>query len=184
MGLAKTVADKLKDAEAIILEKNKEILLQRKTIAQLSKSDETARTVRENIYGIAGYDPDPPEWLVKEGVTGHRGTPATIWSDWHYGEVVRKSEVGGVNEFNQEVAARRVKKLVTTTIDLAHNHMGRAKINYPGIVVGLGGDMLGGDIHEELMKTNDRTTQQSIEDLIDLIAGGLDTMATNFGKVF
>jgi hypothetical protein len=43
---------------------------------------------------------------------------------------------------------------------------------------------LGGDIHEELMKTNDRTTQQAIEDLIDLIAGGLDLMATTFGKLF
>jgi hypothetical protein len=42
--------------------------------------------------------------------------------------------------------------------------------------------MLGGDIHEELMKTNDRTTQQSIEDLIDLICGGLDMMATASGN--
>ncbi len=184
MAPVKTVAQKLADAELIILEKNREILTQKKTIQQLSKSDETARTIRENIYGIAGYDPDPPEWLVKQGVTGHRGTPATIWSDWHYGEVVRKSEVGGVNEFNKQIAERRVKKLVTTTVDLAFNHMGRAKTNYPGIVVCLGGDMLGGDIHEELMRTNDRTTQQSIEDLIDLLCGGIDTMATNFGKVF
>ena len=44
--------------------------------------------------------------------------------------------------------------------------------------------MLGGDIHEELMKTNDRTTQQSIEDVIDLLVAGLTTMAEAFGKVF
>lgn len=180
----KTVEAQLADAMDIIKQKNAEIVLQKKTIQQLSKSDETARTIRENIWKIAAYDPDPPEWLVREGQTGHRGTPATIWSDWHYGEVVRKSEVGGVNEFNKEIAAKRVKKLTTTTIDLAFNHMGRAKTVYPGIVVALGGDMLGGDIHEELMKTNDRTTQQAIEDLIDLISAGIETMATSFGKVF
>jgi hypothetical protein len=180
----KTDADRLQDAALIITQKNEEIAAQRRTIAALQKSDDTARTIRENIYKIAAYDPDPPEWLVREGQTGHRGVPATIWSDWHYGEVVRKSEVGGVNEFSKEIARRRIKRLTTTTVDLAFNHMGRAKTNYPGIVVCLGGDMLGGDIHEELAKTNDRTTQQSIEDLIDLLCGALDIMGEKFGKVF
>jgi len=107
----KTDADRLQDAMLIINQKNAEIAAQRKTIIALQKSDDTARIIRENIYKIAAYDPEPPEWLVREGVSGHRGTPATIWSDWHYGEVVRKSEVGGVNEFNKEIAARRIKRL-------------------------------------------------------------------------
>jgi hypothetical protein len=127
----KTDADRLQDAALIITQKNEEIAAQRRTIAALQKSDDTARTIRENIYKIAAYDPDPPEWLVREGQTGHRGVPATIWSDWHYGEVVRKSEVGGVNEFSKEIARRRIKRLTTTTVDLAFNHMGRAKTNYP-----------------------------------------------------
>lgn len=180
----KTDAERLQDAALIINQKNSEIAAQRKTIAALQKSDDTARTIRENIYKIAGYDPEPPEWLVRSKAGNNRGCPVTIWSDWHYSEVVFKSQVGGVNEYNKDVAKRRARKLVNTTIDLAHNHMGSAKATYPGVVICLGGDMLGGDIHEELAKTNDRTTQQSIEDLIDLLAAGIETMATHFGRAF
>ena len=171
----------LADAMAIIREKNKTLLANKKQIEALTKEQDDARHIRENIYKIAAYDPDPPEWTVREGRAGARGVPATIWSDFHYGEVVR---MPGINTYDKRVAARRIRKLAETTCDLAFNHMGRAKISYPGCVVALGGDMLGGDIHDELVKTNDRTTQQSIEDLIDLLCGGLETMATSFGKLF
>jgi hypothetical protein len=171
----------LSDAMSLINEKNKLLRLQKKSIEALTTEGEDAKRIRENIYKIAAYDPEPPEWTVREGRAGARGVPATIWSDFHYGEVVR---MPGINTYDKRVAARRIEKLATTTVDLAYHHMGRARISYPGCVVALGGDMLGGDIHEELMKTNDRTTQQAIEDLIDLICGGLETMATSFGKLF
>jgi hypothetical protein len=171
----------LSDANSLLRDKNKLILLQKKNVEALQKEHDDARTIRENIYKIAAHDADPPEWTVREGRAGARGVPATIWSDFHYGEVVR---MPGVNTYDKAVAKRRIKHLCETTVDLAFNHMGRAKITYPGCIVALGGDMLGGDIHEELMKTNDRTTQQSIEDLIDLLSGGLEMMATSFGKLF
>lgn len=177
----KTTEDQLADAMAIIREKNKLLLDNKKQIEQLTREQDDARHVRENIYKIAAYDPTPPEWTVRSGTSNSRGIPATIWSDWHYGEVVR---MPGINTFDKRIAANRVKKLVTKTVDLSLNHMGKASIKYPGCIVALGGDMLGGDIHEELMKSNDRTTQQSIEDLIDLISGGLEHMASAFGKLF
>ena len=177
----KTDKDYLADANSLLREKNRQLADAKKLIASLQQEQDDARKIRENIYRIAAYDPDPPEWTVREGRAGARGVPATIWSDWHYGEVVR---MPGINTFDKGVAKRRVKRLAETTVDLAFNHMGRAKITYPGCVVALGGDMLGGDIHEELMKTNDRTTQQSIEDLTDLLCGGLELMATAFGKLF
>jgi len=177
----KTDLDKLHDAEKIIRIRQQELADARATIKRLTTNEDDARTIRENIYKIAGYDPSPPEWTLREGRAGARGVPATIWSDWHYGEVVR---MPAINIYDKRVAKRRIERLVQTTADLALNHMGRAKITYPGCIVALGGDMLGGDIHEELMKTNDRTTQQAIEDLIDLISGGLETMASAFGKLF
>ena len=176
-----TTEKQLADAMTIIREKNREILEQKKQIAALRQEELDAKNVRENIYKIAAHDAEPPQWLVREGRAGARGVPATIWSDWHYGEVVR---MPGINTYDKRIAKKRVERLVQTTVDLAFNHMGRAKISYPGCVVALGGDMLGGDIHEELTKTNDRTTQQAIEDLIDLISGGLETMATAFGALF
>ncbi len=180
----KTDVEKLNDAMDLIRKKNAELLDNRKLIESLREERDSARTIRENIYKIAAYDPDPPTWLIKEGRAGSRGMPVALWSDWHYGEYISEVEMSGVNSFDKTIAKRRVKRLVETTIDLAFNHMGRSKISYPGIVIWLGGDLLGGDIHDELMKTNDRTTQQAIEDLIDMIIAALESMATAFGKVF
>lgn len=161
-----------------------EIKLKDRRIESLQREEDTAETIRKRIYGLAERTPDAPPWLVRDGAAGFRGTPMTVWSDWHANEVVRAEEVGGVNEYNSEIMAKRAEKLVNTTIDLAFNHMGRSKQKYPGIVICLGGDMIGGDIHEELAKTNDRTTQQAINDVTDTLASSIDTMAGKFGKVF
>lgn len=157
----------------------------RRDITALTREADSAERIRTEIFGLSQRAPEPPAWLAPaKAPLGHRGTPMTLWSDWHYGEVVRPEEVGGTNEFNAEVAAARIQQLVNTTVDLCYNHMGRAKAEYPGIVVCLGGDMITGDIHEELVETNDRTTQQCINDLTDLIASALEEMADRFGRVF
>lgn len=153
-------------------------------IKELEREHDTAESVREHLFKLSARAPEPPTWIMKDGKPGSRGCPTTIWSDFHWGEVVKPEQVGGVNEFNRAIAIRRLKRLVNTTIDLSFNHMGRAKTEYPGIVVMLGGDMISGDIHEELMVTNDRTPFQAVNDLTDNLAAAIETIATKFGKVF
>jgi predicted phosphodiesterase len=154
-------------------------------VRALQREADTAERIRTEIYNLASRTPAPPAWLERaRNKSAIAGIPMTVWSDWHYGETVRPEEVGGANEFNAEVAKARVQTLVDKTIDLAFNHMGAATKTYPGIIIMLGGDMLSGDIHEELFATNDRTTQQCINDLTDLLASALDQLADRFGKVF
>jgi hypothetical protein len=151
----------------------------------LQRDADTADRIRTEIYNLASRTPNPPKWLVKDaGPAGARGVPMTLWSDWHFGEVVRPEEVAGLNVFNAEVAAERITRLVDRTINLCRDHMGKGDTPYPGIIVCLGGDMISGDIHEELFATNDRTTQQCINDLTDLLIGALERMADEFGRVF
>lgn len=176
-----TAESKVIDTEARL---RQEIKLKDKRIDTLQREEDTAEVIRKLIYGLAERSPEPPTWLLKDGKPGTRGAPMTIWSDWHYSEVINKDEVGGVNEYNATIAKQRARKLVETTVDLAYNHMGRAKTQYPGVVICLGGDMIGGDIHEELAKTNDRTTQQSINDLTDILGAAIETMAGKFGRAF
>lgn len=172
------IRDELSKAKA-------ELTAAKADIRMLQKEHDTAESIRNRIYKLAERTPEPPEWINSvKGAEGSRGVPMMLWSDWHYGEVVRPEEVGGMNTFNADVAAERITKLVNTSIDLAFNHMGRAEKKYPGAVVCLGGDMLSGDIHEELFATNDRTTQQCINDLTDLLAAALERVADAFGKVF
>lgn len=148
--------------------------------------NDTAQAIRQRIYELAARSPQPPKWSVSKtaGARGARGIPCMLWSDWHRGEVVRPEEINGLNKFNSGVHDARVKKLVDRTIDLCTNHMGRAATVYPGAVIMLGGDFINGDIHEELQQNADRTTQQNINELTDVLAAALDTMAGHFGNIF
>lgn len=176
-----TAASRIKDPLAQATAKVKTLEAR---VRDLERQDDTAESIRREIWKIAEFSPDPPAWLTKEGKNGFRGMPFLLASDWHYGEVVRPEEVGGTNEFNAEIAVKRIKRMVNTTVDLCFNHMGKAKTVYPGIVFALGGDMISGDIHEELAVTNDRTPQQCINDLTDHIGACVETFASRFGKVF
>lgn len=181
----KTHVEQIADANNIIRRKNAELTDMRRTIERIRQDNDTAEAIRREIWSLSEHTPEPPAWVSgKSGVIGKRGCPITIWSDWHYGEVVDPDQTGGVNGFNKTIAKKRAFRLFDTTVDLAFNHMGRAKTEYPGIVVCLGGDMIGGDIHEELAFTNDRTSHQAVNDLTDVIAAGLEKMASAFGKVF
>lgn len=181
----KTDTERLRDAEKIISLKNRELLDNRRTIRALEREEDTAEKIRNVIFGLAEHNPEPPTWIVgKGGKIGSRGVPITIWSDVHYSEVVLTDQVNGVNEYNNNIAKKRMFRLFDTTVDLAYNHMGRAKTEYPGIIVNLGGDMIGGDIHEELLATNDRTPQQAVDDMTDILAAGIEKMASAFGKVY
>ncbi len=113
---------------------------------------------------------------------GAPGFPMTIWSDWHWGEVVRKDETGGANAFNRRIAVARVEALVDNTINLLRDYAGKNP-SYPGIWVCLGGDMISGSIHEELRDTNWGTVEEQALEVGDAISGALLRMADEFGEV-
>src|SRR5205814_5946432 len=133
--------------------------------------------IREVIFQIASHDPKPPEWTTRlpKGSTV-RGTPLVVWSDFHYGEVSATNRQNGISEFNATIAQRRIRYLTDRTIDLSFNHMGDAGKEYPGIIVCLGGDLVGGDIHEELAITNDRTPLDAVNDLTDLLVAAIEEL--------
>ncbi len=137
--------------------------------------------VREKIFGLTSQSPNPPKWLVNNnGYSSWSSVPTLFASDWHIGEVVDSSEIGGVNSFNMEIAEERIKSLITTTIQLLDTVDG----DYPGIVFALGGDMVSGDIHDELKQTNDFPTLPVVLRLYELLIWCIDTLADNYGKVF
>ncbi len=181
----KTDKDCLADAMELIRRKNAELNSANATIRQIRRENDTAEAIRKEIWNIASHNPEPPKWISRQTHSlGQRGCPITVWSDLHYGETVDEEQTNGLNVYNKNIAKKRLFRLYDTTCDLAFNHMGKADTKYPGIIVCLGGDMIGGDIHEELMATNDRTPQQAVNDLTDILASGIEHMATKFGRAY
>ncbi len=139
--------------------------------------------VKQKIIGLAEMKPRIPAWLLSsKPAHGTTGVPTLMLSDLHWGEVVDPGQIGGVNEYNLEIASARLRRVIETAIDLLHSHMVNPK--YPGIVLILGGDMVTGDIHEELTATNDKEIMPTVLDLWGALAWAIETLADKFGHVF
>lgn len=140
--------------------------------------------VRQQILKVANDNVEVPKWLAKptKAVSDFAGVPTLFASDWHFGEVVRPAEIGGVNEYNMAIAKERARTFVTVAIDLLRRHLAGGK--YPGVVFILGGDMLSGDIHEELSETNEVPTMPALLELVGVLGWCIRTLADEFGAVF
>lgn len=155
----------------------------RAELSGIHRDNLTAAVVREHILGLSAHPASPPGWLMKESKKrGYAGVPSTLWSDWHWGEVVDPAQINGVNAYNLEIAHARSRTLVERLIDLCFNHMTGA--DYPGIVVNLGGDMISGDIHAELTETNELPIMPTILDLFGVLVWSLDRLLERFPRVF
>lgn len=149
----RTDKELLKDAENIIRLKQKEIVILRRDLNRRLDAGDSAEKVRKEIFDLAEYSPEPPEWLNQEPGKSSSGIPLVSLNDWHTGERVDPDQVGGLNAFNERIFRQRVQTLFNTVNDLCFNHM--TNPNYPGIVLGINGDIITGIIHDELRETND-----------------------------
>jgi hypothetical protein len=87
-----------------------------------------------------------------------------------------------VNEYSVEIAKDRARTFITVAIELLRKHIQGGK--YPGVVLILGGDMLSGDIHEELSETNEMPTMPALIELVGVLSWCIRTLADEFGAVF
>jgi len=135
--------------------------------------------LRENVSGLK-----TPAWMVKEASKSGTsfGVPTLFVSDLHAGEVVDPNQVNGVNEYSLKVFHERMDRLAERAIRLLA--ILSPKADYPGICIPLGGDIISGNIHEELTATNELNSMPTVLDAFETLAGFLTTMGDRFGKVF
>lgn len=172
-----------RDAESTAADRVYELEAQLKAVKSQTLTDEW---VKRKIIGLsdAMQTAKSPQWLVQKDISGKHvpGVPVALWSDWHWGEQVFPAQINGVNEYNLEIAHRRARKLVETTIMLLRKDV--VNPHYPGIVINLGGDMMSGDIHDELSESNEMPVMPCLLDLYGVLRWAISTMADEFGHVF
>jgi|TARA_R110002020_G_scaffold594_7_gene3028 hypothetical protein len=175
------------DAEAALIEQqyshDAEMRDMKRQVDVLAKENLSHQKLKNSLIKAENHTIKPPKWISKNTpAKGAPGVPTIFLSDFHWGEVVDKQAVNGINEYDREIALRRFKNVINTTIDLCTNHMVNPK--YPGIICALGGDMISGDIHDELAENNDGTNIEHVLDLLDNMTWALEKFAKVFGRVF
>lgn len=127
----------------------------------------------EELKGIIGLKKDAPsvelvditpkkKTSLDEGNTGF-----IIASDWHADKVVRASTVLGKNEYNKDIAEKRITNFFANAAYMIK------KKPVDNLVIGLIGDMIGGYIHPELEQTNSMPPMRGANFVKNLIVSGL-----------
>tara|TARA_R100000656_G_scaffold34985_1_gene29976 strand:- start:807 stop:1868 length:1062 start_codon:yes stop_codon:yes gene_type:complete len=123
----------------------------------------------------------PPTWLTPKHPKKSTATVLAMLSDLHLDEVVEPAEIDGANAYNRQIAEQRLQRWTEKMLEMSRDYV--AGITIDGAVVCLGGDLISGDIHEELAETNETTSLDTIVYWAPLLAGALITLANHFGKV-
>lgn len=152
---------------------------------ELTRESVNTAAIRQMIGKMsAKLTTDAPAWAFKmptRAKTIH-GIPTLMLSDLHFGEIVYKNQVGGVNEFNTEIAKTRLTRVVEGSIKLLRQTLSPG--HFGGMVVILGGDMVDGIIHDELRENADQTAFQSVINVHDVLVPHLKLLCDEFGRLF
>lgn len=167
------------------LELRRQIKSLQAELRQATEKAVTEEAIRRRIIGLneAVTVSEPPVWMTEQTKKhSSPGVPTLFCSDWHTGEVVNPAQINHVNEFNMSIMRERVHALVESAIDLLR--IISPKMEYPGIVCPLGGDMISGNIHDELTATNEMNSMPTVLELFGILVGMINRLADVFGKVF
>ena len=124
-----------------------------------------------------------PGWLRPKRKKGEpkRATLVAMLSDVHAGERVEAEEMQGFNAYNLDITEFRLRRFFEKTIKLARDYI--AGVQFDGIVLALGGDMVSGDIHDELEQTNELSTMDTVLWLAPRLLAGVEMWAEEFPNV-
>jgi hypothetical protein len=136
------------------------------------------RAVTNHVMAI---HPKPIVYSPKENVEWTEVVPVMQFTDWHIGERQMADEIEGINEYDYSVATKRVSDLVHRENRVIDRTRHSYKIKR--CVVIETGDMISGDIHEELSRTNEFPVPMQVVKAAELFAQGVSALAQNFDHV-
>lgn len=108
-------------------------------------------------------------------------TAVALASDWHVEERVNPAAVAGINAYNLQIAAARVRRFFESIAWNIQHDRASGKLAIRDLVLWLGGDLISGYIHEELMESNFLSPTMAVRWLFPRLRDGirwlLDTLA-------
>ena len=104
-----------------------------------------------------------------------------LLSDWHIGCVIDGDEIEGFNDFSHKIAQRRVTSLVEKVLAWVTLHRAVYKVDEISII--LVGDLISGDIHDELKVTNEFPVPVQIVNAAVLVSEAIAACAPHFKSV-
>lgn len=155
--------------------------LQRQRIDELERQAAADRTIREAVFKLAEQPLEPPSWNAEPSKASKREAIILFLSDVHMGEVVSLNAMGGRNSYNMDIACTRLQRYFQSVVKLGTEHWTGPPPDVLYLV--LGGDLVSGEIHDELAKTNDLQAIPAVRVLAEALASGLLLLRQAFPNI-
>ena len=170
-----------KDIEISRLKANNNIL--KKKYQQVIKATSTQEAILEYLSDhiqalpeIASPEPGP----VKNTGSSEEELILNL-GDIHAGEVVSAEEMNDLNEYNFDIATRRLKAVADSVIDIAKNKLSGytfRKLHILGL-----GDFISGTIHDELVENAEGNVVEWTMNLAYVVAQMIRELAVEFEEI-
>ena len=137
--------------------------------------------LRDKIETLLEITSEPVKGLkiTTSKANDYEGVPVFVAGDWHIGERIFQNRVDGLNIFNAKEAQERVENFGKATRWMLDMFQRRYQVD-TAILIFLG-DMISGNIHEELRETNTLTATEATLKARDLMVGVIDNLLKEEG---
>lgn len=185
MSIAEMISE-IEDEPTVPLSKLEE---SRRTVASLKRqvgrleAEKTEAVQKlEEFLSFGESKLEIPEWLdVRSSSKVKRGVATLFLSDTHFDEVVNPTEVEGLNAYNRQIATMRLRTAFQKASLMTSEYVTGVKCE--SAVLLLGGDMVGGMIHEELAQSNEAFLTETVMYWTAELAAGIEHLKKEYKKV-
>jgi transposase-like protein len=168
------------DAETARERRDAEFL--RRRVAALTRELDEAVHLTEELAGIrAAVQPTPPDWHAAPGDGASRSVLILHTSDLHMGERVDAGEIAGLNGYDEEVARTRMHRLFSAACTVGPRWMEETSCD--GVLLTMAGDLVSGDIHDELTRTNALVSNEQVRAVVEVYSAGIAMLLRTYPKV-
>lgn len=150
-------------------------------IREMAEQQERDSRLERMLDQFTAASIERPEWMEPKSTKRRHSTAVTMLSDTHFDEVVKASEMNYVNAYNRRVADLRLETYFSNVITLDKDYM--TGVKNQGLVMALGGDLVSGDIHDELAITNEAACMSTALYWSARLAEGIERLVRHYGRV-
>jgi hypothetical protein len=163
----------------------KQVAALKRTVKDVSEENDSLRQTLGVLDSAKVTAPSTsPAWVSRrKKASATEAIPISIWSDHHYDEVVRASEVQESNSYNRKIATLRLQTLAEKMVYASTDLVGPG-FTFPGACIFMLGDMVSGEgLHHELDVTNDAPIMESVVYWADQLAAALQYVLEHFPRL-
>jgi len=154
----------------------------RKKFQDSARESAELQHILEKLSGVRGVPYSVPEWAMPQPEARRaKSVIGCLLSDVHMGEVIAAEEIQGINAFDSGVCRARLRRYFTAVCAIGQRWA--SDTDCMGAIVALAGDLISGDIHEELRITNDLTAHEQVQAMVEECAAGIRHLLETFGRV-